>query len=477
MIRMNLKTKIIVMNALVIIPLLVIMVVLILFGVEEYSLNRVKSQLLNESYEAQTFWYTQLSERNMGIQTDSKLQFLIYELSNKLEKRVQISYKSSSSGNYFYEALYDKRGIKLNNDSNILEYNSEGFKLAFDEKKNYEIMEKNNKKYFAIYFPLYNRENLVGAGSLIYPLKNEYVLISQLRKNNIYIIGLILTGMLLLLLSFTNKIINPIRYLTNIMKKYRPGQDLNSIPITSGDEIEKLSIAFKDMNNEINNLVEDLKKERDKQKAFFDNMTHEIRTPLTNIMGYTDILKRVDDVQKTKCLNHVSREAKRLLRMVNDLLERSRLGYYEIDLQKEECNLKKLVLETLSFMEYKLHKSGIKIETDLENTKILIDRDRIKEVLLNLIDNVIKHSSTEKVEIKLSNSKDGAEISIKDYGIGMSEEIKKSLFLLPSQKGNDSLGMIIVKKIIDLHKGQIKIDSKINYGTETKIFLPYLSEN
>lgn len=477
MIRMNLKTKIIVMNALVIIPLLVIMVVLILFGVEEYSLNRVKSQLLNESYEAQTFWYTQLSERNMGIQTDSKLQFLIYELSNKLEKRVQISYKSSSSENYFYEALYNERGIKLNNDSNILEYDSEGFKLAFDEKKNYEIMEKNNKKYFAIYFPLYNRENLVGAGSLIYPLKNEYILISQLRKNNIYIIGLILTGMLLLLLSFTNKIINPIRYLTNIMKNYRPEQDLNTIPITSGDEIEELSIAFKHMSNEINNLVEDLKKERDKQKSFFDNMTHEIRTPLTNIMGYTDILKRVDDIQKTKCLNHVSREANRLLRMVNDLLERSRLGYYEIDLQKEECNLKKLVLETLSFMEYKLHNSGIKIETDLENTKILIDRDRIKEVLLNLIDNVIKHSSTEKIEIKLSNSKDGVEISIKDYGIGMSEEVRENSFLLPSQKGNDSLGMIIVRKIIDLHKGQIKIDSKINYGTETKIFLPYLSEN
>lgn len=123
---------------------------------------------------------------------------------------------------------------------------------------------------------------------------------------------------------------------------------------------------------------------------------------------------------------HITTEGQRLLKMVERLLELSRLKRYDFQVNKTETNLKKLVEEVCDSMQYKARRYSIELNLNLENVSHFVDPDLFKQVLINILDNSIKYSKTNKIDLSLFKSK-YLELIIKDYGIGIDDEILKNI--------------------------------------------------
>lgn len=305
----------------------------------------------------------------------------------------------------------------------------------------------------------------------------------KMKKNNIniFIIASILAASFSAILSIliSNRITMPIKSLTETTKQFSKGDLHARVNINSPDEVGELGENFNSMADSIQDMIYKLKDEQSKQKSFFDNFTHEIRTPLTTILGYAELLWKTDNIEvKDKSLFHITTEGQRLLKMVERLLELSRLKRYDFQVNKTETNLKNLVEEVCDSMQYKARRYGIEFSLDLQDITHFVDPDLFKQVLINILDNSIKYSKTSRIDLSLFQSQ-YIELIIKDYGIGIDDDTLKNIFE-PYYKGDFSrnssiegwgLGLSIVREIMEKHDGAIEIISSKDEGTEVKLKL------
>lgn len=223
----------------------------------------------------------------------------------------------------------------------------------------------------------------------------------------------------------------------------------------------------------------------EKQRQFISSVSHELRTPLTTIMGYSDLLQRrgVDNPKLVeKSINLISKEGDRLLRLVNDLLNLSRLENMEFDLVKSQIDLIALLDDVVSQMQIKGRKYNNEIQFSYsEIPKVNGDYDRLKQVFINVIDNAIKYSNTgDLIQVYAEQDNDFAVVSIRDFGSGMSKEELEKIFepfyrvdkVRSRNLGGSGLGLAIVKEIVEKHEGTIDIESKIDEGTFITVKIP-----
>lgn len=469
--EINLKEKFILSSIIVILPVLIFITFLTVKIVDKHNINNVKETLVKNSYLTHMFLYQNLNE--IEDINPRNIYYLNLELSRVLNMRTQIYYKKTS--NYF--DFYEANSSNSNFEDNFRESND--LKLAMQQNKNYKIKNINNNRFFLLTLPYSKGEETLGAVRLIYPLIEE----DLLRKNLLYIMSSINVLAFIIIIIFigllTKKIVNPLKILGKKIDEFSEQGKLKSeIKIDSGDEVEELSKKFQKMAQSITYLIDDLKNEKNKQKTFFDNMTHEIRTPLTTIIGYANILKKIDDTKKSEqALHYIETEGKRLLRLVNEIIASSKYNSEKkIMLKKRNCNLNQLIKESVKIMQYKAEKYNIKISYHFDSDiKTLIDKDKIKEVLLNIIDNAIVHSNSKRIDIILENNMSKIILKIIDYGSGfnfdyeklLDKQMKKNKFL-----AGHGLGLNISKEIMELHGGKLIIDSNVELGTTiTLIFL------
>ena len=200
------------------------------------------------------------------------------------------------------------------------------------------------------------------------------------------------------------------------------------VKVSSNDEIGELANNFNYMAKSLRNMINQLKDEKDKQKNFFDNFTHEIRTPLTTILGYSELLWKTDDIDvKDKSLFHITSEGKRMLDMIEKLLELSRLKSFDFQINKCDTNLKVVIEEVCDSIQYKLRRYNIDLKLELEDLSAYVDPDLFKQIIINILDNSIKYSETSSIDITLHN-KNGIKLRIKDYGIGIEPETLENIF-------------------------------------------------
>lgn len=222
-------------------------------------------------------------------------------------------------------------------------------------------------------------------------------------------------------------------------------------------------------------------KELDNLKSdFISNISHEFRTPLTSISGYTNLIlmekfgKLKEEQQEA--LKVVSSEAKRLSQLINDVLDVSKLESGKIQINKTKVNIANIAKNINSILKGYSNDNKVKIINEINNdTYVYCDENKIQQVLINLIDNAIKYNSKNGwVKIKYKSDDEWDNIIIEDNGIGISEENAKHLFdkfyqvesIMFKSKIGTGLGLSIVKQIIDLHGGKIDIESKLNKGTK-----------
>lgn len=227
--------------------------------------------------------------------------------------------------------------------------------------------------------------------------------------------------------------------------------------------------------------------------AFFGNIFHDIKTPLTNISGFTALAKNnIDDPEKTNIyLEKISQSNEELLSLINDIMEMNYIENGAIELEELPIN----VHENIHFLEMMV--SGDLIAKDQElivNTAglsqeiIYTDKVRLNQVLMNLLNNAIEYSDNgEKIELSVTEIEKPDpktviyEFKVKDNGIGMSKYTRTNIFnayekersLISDSKTSNGLGMAITKRIIDLMNGNIEIESELGQGSTFTVTIPF----
>ena len=226
---------------------------------------------------------------------------------------------------------------------------------------------------------------------------------------------------------------------------------------------------------------------------FINNMTHELKTPISTISLACEVLNDHDIPKTIKKTTHyvnvIHSENKRLGTLVENVLQSAVLDKGDFKLKLYDLDIHQTILNVVSQAKVRIDAKDGLLTTELNAKFPIINADKvhITNVLSNLIDNALKYSSnTPKIHIKTRNLNNGIIISVKDYGIGISKEnttkIFDKLFRVPTGNVHDvkgfGLGLSYVKAIVDKHKGSIKVSSQIGKGSTFSIHLPFkINEN
>ena len=216
------------------------------------------------------------------------------------------------------------------------------------------------------------------------------------------------------------------------------------------------------------------------RREFFGNVSHELKTPIFNIQGYIETLidgALYDKNVNKKYLKRTQKSVDRLIYIIDDLESIAQLESHELPLNITEWKLKNLIDEVLEQFEIKAKKKKIKLVHDAKSTNFLVvaDKDKISQVLYNLISNSIKYGKNGgTTKVACHQSKNGCLVSIKDNGIGIAEKNINRLFerfyrvdkSRSREQGGTGLGLAIVKHILEAHNQNISVRSTVQKGTE-----------
>lgn len=291
------------------------------------------------------------------------------------------------------------------------------------------------------------------------------------------ILNIVIISAVLVRINLKN-IFRPIEQINEATKKVALGEYDIELETKREDEIGELT-------NNFNKMTRGLKSTENLQKEFINNVSHEIKTPVSSIEGFAKFLKdkNLTDEEREEYANIIIEEAKRLENLTGKILKLSKLNNQEIITNKQEIEVAEQIRKAISLLEPKWSKKDIKINVSLEEKIFLGDEDLIFQVWVNIIDNAIKFSNEgESIDIKVYEKDENINVEIKDHGIGMKEEELEKVYDRFYQidrshsKEGSGLGLAIVKRIVELSEGKIEIKSKENKGTTVIVKLPVTSE-
>ncbi|TXF76056.1 PAS domain-containing sensor histidine kinase [Chryseobacterium sp.] len=236
--------------------------------------------------------------------------------------------------------------------------------------------------------------------------------------------------------------------------------------------------------------INDMKKMEQQKNDFIKMANHELKTPVTTIKGYVQLLKKMrkdsEDQFLVNSLNTIENQVNKLNILIGDLLDISRIESGTLPLNKKTFSLVELVTETIEDIKASEQSHQINFELmHASDIEVFADKDRITQVLNNLLTNAIKYSPHVKtVNVKLSADHECAIVSVEDFGIGMDpEELNKIFERFYRVSGDDEetfpgfgIGLFIVKDILEKHKGKIWVESEKEKGSQFFFSIP-LSKN
>jgi len=224
------------------------------------------------------------------------------------------------------------------------------------------------------------------------------------------------------------------------------------------------------------------------KSQFVSNVSHELRTPLNAIIGYTYLIDNIcteAGEEPRIALEGIKRNADDLLRLINDVLDLSKIEAGRISVEREEVDLSVLIKELAENMSRLTEGKPLRIDYKAAPDLPLIESDsgKIKQILVNLLSNAIKFTPEGRItiEAKVSPAKGGIEVAVRDTGIGIKPEVLPKIFDAFYQFDADStrefggvgLGLRIVKDLVDLLQGEIRVESEYGKGSTFTLFLPY----
>ena len=233
--------------------------------------------------------------------------------------------------------------------------------------------------------------------------------------------------------------------------------------------------------------ITELKKLEKIRSEFVANVSHELKTPLTAIKGFVETLKtsaKDDPVAVARFLDIIDKQAQRLENLVNDLLILSSIEFKEVKMNFMAESLSKIIHAVTALQKKIIEDKGHQITVDIPSDlpKILVDRQRMEQVFLNLLDNAVKFTpSGGKISVQASLEKPYVCVEVKDNGVGIPAEHLSRVFerfyrvdraRSRDAAGGTGLGLAIVHQIVTAHQGKIEVESTTDLGSTFRIFLP-----
>lgn len=283
-----------------------------------------------------------------------------------------------------------------------------------------------------------------------------------------------------------DSILKPLQEISAVIRKADFGKEKIEFQNYSYSELQEITDALQTMNNQIAKNLENLEREKQIRQEFFTNASHELKTPLTSIRGYSELLRQhaiTDPDQIDHCLDCVLKESDHMTKLINDILTISKLEAKDYVVQKSHIKLKDLLENVLNSLSVQAKAMNLDIDASCENITVYANLDHIQGILYNLISNAIKYNKPNgKIIIIIKERLDNILIKVMDTGIGISKEDQEKVFQrfyrVDKQRSKivagTGIGLAIVKHIVQFYNGSISLKSKENEGTSIEISLPIM---
>jgi signal transduction histidine kinase len=375
------------------------------------------------------------------------------------------------------------------------------------------------QKIYMVDMPLRIGDEFRGVVSVGYDATNYYRHLSEIFQFGLMISGMGIMMGILLAFQVANPIIMPVQRLIEVTKKLAAGDLSQRATVGSKDEVGTLAVAFNQMaldlahskeeidqhrktleekvrrrtqeleisNQELRVIQNELMEANIVKSEFMSMASHQLRTPLTTLLGYSELLltRPLTESQKKEFLGFINEESIRLSNIVDDLLDISRIESEEgFAFVKEPVQLAEVLVANSKF--YSRAETGHRILTDIEPDLPLVsaDAEKIGQLIKNLLDNAIKYSPGGDIMCRASVKDNMVWISVQDHGIGILPDdlphIFDKFYRVERKETADvsgtGLGLSIAKYIVESHDGKIDVQSELGKGTTIGFGLPIFKE-
>ncbi len=373
------------------------------------------------------------------------------------------------------ELLMDSLGVSKN-DINL----TTDIKDAIEKGKGvwYGYVSYDTYPVMAVSVPLKYQDSPIGIIRFISSLKETNSIIGEITSFLVWmgLVVVLISGMISIFLA--DSIVKPLKQITDVAEKLADGQFKVRSEVKIDDEIGRLSQT-------LNYMAEEILRKEQLKNDFISNISHELRTPLTSIKGWAITLK--DDLPDKEILKDgldiIEKESDRLSQMVEELLDFSRFTSGRVALEKEKFDIKSTLEMISKQLKPRAKYNHINFISNFdESIKTLIgDENRIKQVLINILDNAIKFTDEGgEVEFNAIKKENDLLIEIIDSGAGISEidlpYVTEKFYKGKNSKSHSGIGLSISDEIVKLHGGTLTIQSEEGKGTRVVVKLPLEEE-
>ncbi|MYB22852.1 MAG: HAMP domain-containing histidine kinase [Chloroflexi bacterium] len=285
--------------------------------------------------------------------------------------------------------------------------------------------------------------------------------------------GLVVAVLVAMILS--RQLMRPLQALTAVVRGFGPDRYDMRASESGPTQVRELAAAF-------NAMAERISDNERAMRGFIADLSHELRTPLTSIRGFVEALRDgtvTDPVRRESSLEVIHDETRRMLRMIEQLLDLSRLEAGHDRLEQSRIELEELFAHVESIFESRARDAGVGLRAEIAAgpTAVEADFDRLVQVLNNLVDNALRHTAEGEIVLSAAESSGGIEIIVRDTGEGIATEHLDHLFdrfWQPESRSGPGagLGLAISREIVRAHGGSIQAASEVGVGTTITVWLP-----
>ncbi|WP_338785842.1 sensor histidine kinase [Metabacillus sp. FJAT-53654] len=379
---------------------------------------------------------------------------------------------------------YDGAELQLLNNKGELLQSSTGFY----EKQTYSIdpnvfsystiykkekLEKSGEKVLAVYTPLMSEGQVVGVLRYASSLTNVQEIINSLLGYGLMICLGVAVIVFLVSLRLADSIVRPFNEIIQLTREMSKGRFEKRIKDIYPHELGEMSRT-------LNFMAEEIVKMDRLKTDFISSISHELRTPLTGIKGWVETMESPDGLTEEEAkfgLRMINSESERLMKLVEDLLDFSRYESNRVTLVPTLLEFDTLIKDVVLQLQKKANEKNLQIKLECSPVLIHADGDKIRQVLLNLLDNAIKFSEKgSEIQIYQDVSEKMVILKIQDYGIGIHQDkinyIMDSFYKIDSKSIGAGIGLAISRNIINKHEGTIEVKSEYGKGTIVIVCLP-----
>lgn len=450
----TIKNKILLNYTIIVLLTVVSLELVIILFARNYYYNTIENYLRGKGE-----FYNEFYNYDMMPHVDfnSKARQIYKKIIESDEKaRVQIINRQK-------KILIDSGGVTLNQTISSMDVDEA---INTGETKFVDNIVVKGERIYSITIPL--KENRITKGVLRFSVSMDKV---ESGVSQIIIICILIGVVVLLIvlacsLLLARSIVNPIRELKFAAQDMAGGDYKIRAKKMSDDEIGDLAETFNYMAGEIENS-EKIKND------FISSISHELRTPLTSIQGWSETLEYADDEDRKLGLNIIESETKRLINLVEDLLDFSRYQKKSFSFDMKEVDIAKIIKDVANQYKIKTNEKNITLTTNVETDSQIImgDKGRLTQVMINLLENAYKFTQMNgRIDIKAFLKDESFYIYVEDDGIGISEEnldkIFEKFYKVNTNKPGSGIGLALCSEIIKRHNGEIFVESKMGEGSK-----------